>query len=324
MGSSQTRNRTSVPRIARQILNHWTTNGALKLILDFIILKYPSTNKLGSEVQWWWADTGLFLLFSIHVGFNCIGRSSVCDSLGKDGDSGVGFSLPEVGTGAHDPEVPDRWAPGPSTAPPAFVSRRGCECLNWVCWENIPSGTDVWLFYSPSPRLGLALRFALANRMWQRWHVKGAVCSVTSDSLWPHGPQPARLLCPWNFPGKNTGAHCNFLLQGSLPAPEIELVSPASAGRFFSAALSGKPHGMWWVLANHALWGDHASKDCPQFRYQLQVLGARITLTSHQLVVNLGFPTTTFRLDNLLGKTHRAQEGAIFTITVVFRRVDAN
>ena len=37
--------------------------------------------------------------------------------------------------------------------------------------------------------------------------------SVMSDSLWPHGLQPARLLCPWNSPGKNTGAGCHFLLQ---------------------------------------------------------------------------------------------------------------
>ena len=25
---------------------------------------------------------------------------------------------------------------------------------------------------------------------------------------------PSRLLCPWNFPGKNTGVGCHFLLQG--------------------------------------------------------------------------------------------------------------
>ena len=30
-------------------------------------------------------------------------------------------------------------------------------------------------------------------------------CSVVSDLLWPHGLQPVRLICPWNFPGKNTG-----------------------------------------------------------------------------------------------------------------------
>ena len=29
--------------------------------------------------------------------------------------------------------------------------------------------------------------------------------SVVSDSLQPHGLWPARLFCPWNSPGKNTG-----------------------------------------------------------------------------------------------------------------------
>ena len=38
--------------------------------------------------------------------------------------------------------------------------------------------------------------------------------SVVPNSLWPHGLQPARLLCSWNSPGKNTGVGCHFLLQG--------------------------------------------------------------------------------------------------------------
>ena len=38
--------------------------------------------------------------------------------------------------------------------------------------------------------------------------------SVISDSLQPHGLQPTKLLCPWNFPGKNTAVYCKFLLQG--------------------------------------------------------------------------------------------------------------
>ena len=51
--------------------------------------------------------------------------------------------------------------------------------------------------------------------------LQGRVCapraeSVMSDSR-PHGLQPARLLCPWNFPGKNTGVGCHFLLQGIFP-----------------------------------------------------------------------------------------------------------
>ena len=38
--------------------------------------------------------------------------------------------------------------------------------------------------------------------------------SVVSNSLRPHGLQPARLLCPWDSPGKNMGAGCHSLLQG--------------------------------------------------------------------------------------------------------------
>ena len=36
-------------------------------------------------------------------------------------------------------------------------------------------------------------------------------------TLWPSGLGPTRLLCPWDFPGKNTEVCCHFLLQGILP-----------------------------------------------------------------------------------------------------------
>ena len=39
--------------------------------------------------------------------------------------------------------------------------------------------------------------------------------SVMSNSLHLHGLLPARLFCPWDFLGKNTGVGCHFLLQGS-------------------------------------------------------------------------------------------------------------
>ena len=37
--------------------------------------------------------------------------------------------------------------------------------------------------------------------------------SALSDSSRPHGLQPTRLLCPWDFPGKSTGVGCHCLLQ---------------------------------------------------------------------------------------------------------------
>ena len=46
---------------------------------------------------------------------------------------------------------------------------------------------------------------------------EGESCSVVSDSLRPHELGPARFLCPWNSPGKNTGVGSHCLLQGIFP-----------------------------------------------------------------------------------------------------------
>ena len=67
---------------------------------------------------------------------------------------------------------------------------------------------------------------------------------VVSNLLQPHGLLLARLLCPWDSPGKNTGVSCHFLLQGTFPDLGIEPLfsaSPALAGRFFTTAPPGKP-----------------------------------------------------------------------------------
>ena len=44
-----------------------------------------------------------------------------------------------------------------------------------------------------------------------------SVFSVISDCLQHYGLQSTRLFCPWDFPDKNTGGGCHFLLQGILP-----------------------------------------------------------------------------------------------------------
>ena len=50
-----------------------------------------------------------------------------------------------------------------------------------------------------------------------KWKVK--VKSVVSDSSWPHGLQPTRLLHPWDFPGKSTGVGCHCLLRMNEAVP---------------------------------------------------------------------------------------------------------
>ena len=60
----------------------------------------------------------------------------------------------------------------------------------------------------------------------------------------PYGLQPARLLPPWNSPGKNTGGGLPFLSPGDLPNTRIKPCrdqSPALAGVFFTIKPSQKP-----------------------------------------------------------------------------------
>ena len=65
-------------------------------------------------------------------------------------------------------------------------------------------------------------------------------------TLWP---QPARLLCSWDSPGKNTGVGCCALLQGIFPNPGIKPKSPAWQVESLSLSSPGKPqHRIYLVL----------------------------------------------------------------------------
>ena len=76
------------------------------------------------------------------------------------------------------------------------------------------------------------------ERKWKWSH------SVVSDSLWPHGLYPIRILCPWGFsrqeywsglPWSPLGI---FLIQGS----NMHLMSPALAGGFFTHWATWEAH----------------------------------------------------------------------------------
>ena len=75
--------------------------------------------------------------------------------------------------------------------------------------------------------------------------------SGMSDSLRPRRLQPASLPCVWDFPGKNTGVGCHFLLQGIVLTQRLNLsllhLSPVLAGGFFttSATWEALPASDW-------------------------------------------------------------------------------
>ena len=58
--------------------------------------------------------------------------------------------------------------------------------------------------------------------------------------------QSTRLLCLWNFPGKNTGKRGHFLLQGIISTQglnePVSPMSPALAGGFYITAPPGNEH----------------------------------------------------------------------------------
>ena len=84
--------------------------------------------------------------------------------------------------------------------------------------------------------------------------------SVMSDSSRPHGLQPTRLLCLWDFPGKSTGVGCHcllqriFLTQGSNPG------LPHCRQMLYHLSHQGGPYKLnlpltWSVAAiNKSLW----------------------------------------------------------------------
>ena len=87
---------------------------------------------------------------------------------------------------------------------PAFYAR--------VQGQHVPK--RIW---SPYSRVCVWPQMAKVGckRLWGIIH--GVSHSVVPDSLRPHGLQPTRLLCPWDFPRKDTGVGCHFLLQGIFP-----------------------------------------------------------------------------------------------------------
>ena len=75
--------------------------------------------------------------------------------------------------------------------------------LVWIQWENHrPGNWQTWIQKVPFPLI--------------LWITLCVSCSAVSDSATPR-TVPARLHCPWNSPGKNTGVGCHSLFQGIIP-----------------------------------------------------------------------------------------------------------
>ena len=77
----------------------------------------------------------------------------------------------------------------------------------------------------PYVNLGFHSHLTSFSLMQSLYAAAAAVTSVVSDSVQPHRRQPTKLPCPWDFPGKNTGVGCHFLLQCMKVKSEMKSLS---------------------------------------------------------------------------------------------------
>ena len=106
-------------------------------------------------------------------------------------------------------------------------SKPGCSSIIWKLKTNTDSG-DLWL---PAPVFfpGKSQGQRSLKGSWRaggyspRNHKELDTTERLTLSQYGGGGLVAklsRLLCPWDFPGKNTGVGCHFLLQGIFPTWE--------------------------------------------------------------------------------------------------------
>ena len=134
------------------------------------------------------------------------------------------------------------WLPTPVFLPEEFYGQRSLASYSaWGCKESDMTEqlTNSWLtmfqahskviyksFSSPVTfKHGCSLEIYLVSAL-------SVSHSVISDSLEPHGLWPARLLHPWDSPGRNTGGVAIPFSRGSFQ-PKDQTWVFCIAGRFF-------------------------------------------------------------------------------------------
>ena len=89
--------------------------------------------------------------------------------------------------------------------------------VNWVKWETMMPCLCIQRCSLGHVRLGNE-RNCGKLVPWFSMNEGECCCLVAKLALLrPHGLYPNRLLYPWEFPGKNPGLGCHFLLQGIFP-----------------------------------------------------------------------------------------------------------
>ena len=120
---------------------------------------------------------------------------------------------------------------------------------------------------------------AVSTSVWKgKWKW---ICSVVSDSLQPHGLLPTRFLCPWDFPGKNTGVGCHFFLQEIFPTQGLNPDLPHCRQMFYHLSQQGRPTSVYDT------WNPHC--ECVLSHFSRVQLFATLSTTAHQAPLSMEF-----------------------------------
>ena len=136
---------------------------------------------------------------------------------------------------------------------PAYVSS-SLEFLKlYTAYKLNKQSDNIQLWHAPFPiwNQSVVPCFFLAVASWPAYRflrrqvsekVKVKVCSVMSDSLWPHG-----LYSPWNSPGQNTGVGSYSLLWRIFPTQGSNPGLPHYRCILYHLSHQGNPVILEWV-----------------------------------------------------------------------------
>ena len=144
--------------------------------LSFLYSPHTTTGKTIALTRWTFVDKVMSLLFNMLSGL--VINLKVL-GISKFSDLGV--------AAAAAAKSLQSWL---TLCDPIDGSPPGSSVPGILHWSGLP-------FPSPMHE----------SEKWKSSH------SVMSDTQRPHGLQPSRLFCPWDFPGKSTGVGCHCLLR---------------------------------------------------------------------------------------------------------------
>ena len=155
-------------------------------------------------------------------------------SWGAWDDNSIDASYPGAGSFQEDPGVSvlsrDHQGPhlclqqksrtyraGPGAAAAACIAASTVTTAAAIAASTVTAGASIAAAIAAATAAATISAGATAAASLRSRKRPASVTSVLSDSVRPQGLQPAKLLCPWDSPGKKTGVNSHCLLQGIFP-----------------------------------------------------------------------------------------------------------